>query len=70
MEEDGSAYNLLTGTPTGKRTLGTPRHRWEDNIRTDLKEIDCNMNNSLVSTQDMNRTIVDEEFNLLVSLVI
>jgi hypothetical protein len=27
------------GKPEGKRQLGRPRHRWEDNIRTDLREI-------------------------------
>ena len=30
---------MLTGKPTGKRHLGRPRRRWEDNIRMDLKEI-------------------------------
>ena len=35
----------LTGKPTGKRPLGRPRDRWEDNIRMDLKEIGINMRN-------------------------
>ena len=39
MEEGRSAFNILTGKPTGKRPLGRPRRRWEDNIRMDLKEI-------------------------------
>ena len=30
---------MVTGIPTGKRPLGRPRHRWEDNIRMDLKEM-------------------------------
>jgi hypothetical protein len=30
---------------TGKRPLGRPRHRWEDNIRMDLEEIGTNMRN-------------------------
>ena len=30
---------MLTGISTGKRPLGSPRLRWEDNIRMDLKEI-------------------------------
>ena len=38
MEEDGSAFNILTG----KRHLGGPRHRWKNNIRMDLKEIGYN----------------------------
>ena len=36
-EEGRSAFKILTGTPTGKRLLGRPRHRWEDNIRMDLE---------------------------------
>ena len=31
---------FLTGKPTGKRPLGRPRRRWEDNIRMDLQDID------------------------------
>ena len=30
---------MLTGKPTGKRPLGRPRRRWENNIRMDLEEI-------------------------------
>ena len=37
MEEGRSAFKILTGRPTGKRPLGRPRRRWEDNIRMDLK---------------------------------
>ena len=33
MEEGRSAFKILTGKPTGKRPLGSPRRRWEDNIR-------------------------------------
>ena len=39
MEEGRSAFNISTGKRTGKRLLGRPRHRWEDNIRMDLEEI-------------------------------
>jgi len=45
MEECRSAFKILTGKPTGKRHLGRPRHRWEDNIKIDLKEIGVNMVN-------------------------
>ena len=38
MEEGRSAFKILTGKPTGKRPLGRPRRRWEDNIRVDLEE--------------------------------
>ena len=36
---------MLTGKPTGKRPLGRPRRRWEDNIRMDLEEIGINAGN-------------------------
>ena len=39
MEENRSAFKILTGTLAGKRPLGRPRRRWEDNIRMDIKEI-------------------------------
>ena len=39
MEEGRSTFNILTGKPTGKKHLGRPRCRWEENIRMDLKEI-------------------------------
>ena len=45
MEEGRSAFKVLTGKPTGKRPLGRPRRRWEDNIRMDLEEIGINMGN-------------------------
>jgi hypothetical protein len=37
-----SAFKIVTGKPTGKRLLGRPRIRWEDNIRMDLEEIGIN----------------------------
>ena len=39
MEEGRSAFKILTGQLTGKRSLGRPRRRWEDNIRMVLEEI-------------------------------
>jgi hypothetical protein len=45
MEEVRSAFKILIGTPAGKRPLGRPRRRWEDNIRMDLKEIGINTKN-------------------------
>jgi hypothetical protein len=32
-------YRILVGKPEGKRPLGRPRHRWEDNIKMDLQEV-------------------------------
>jgi hypothetical protein len=45
IEEGRSASKMLTGKATGKRPLGRPRSRWEDNIRMELKEIGINMRN-------------------------
>jgi hypothetical protein len=39
MGEVRSAYNILVGRPEGRRPLGRPRRRWEDNIEMDLREI-------------------------------
>ena len=36
MEKYRSSFKGLAGTPAGKRPLGRPRRRWEDNIRMDL----------------------------------
>jgi hypothetical protein len=38
MGEVRGAYNILVGKPEGRRPLGRPRHRWEDN-RMDLGEV-------------------------------
>jgi hypothetical protein len=35
----GNAYNILVGVHEGKRAFGRPRHRWDDNIRMDHREI-------------------------------
>jgi hypothetical protein len=34
-------YRVLMGKPEGKRPLGKPRFRWEDNIKMDLQEVGC-----------------------------
>jgi hypothetical protein len=39
MGEGRNVYRVLAGKPEGKRPLGRPRHRWEDGIKTDLREI-------------------------------
>ena len=54
MEEGRSAFKILTGKPTGKRPLGRPRRRWEDNIRMDLEEIGINAGNWVDSAQYRN----------------
>jgi hypothetical protein len=39
MGEERKVYKVLVAKPEGKRPLGRPRHRWEDGIRMDLREI-------------------------------
>jgi hypothetical protein len=41
MGERRGVYRVLVGKPEGKRSLGRPRRRWEDNIRMDLQEVGC-----------------------------
>ena len=67
MKEGRSAFKILTGTPTGMVPLGSPRHRWEDNIRMDLKEI-SNTSDWVDSDQDRDywRALVNEALNLWV----
>jgi hypothetical protein len=42
----------LVGRPEGKRPLGRPRHRWEDNIKMDIKEIGIDGANWIQLAQD------------------
>jgi hypothetical protein len=39
MGEERSVYRVLVGKPEGKKPLGRPRCRWEDNIKMDLQEV-------------------------------
>jgi hypothetical protein len=39
MREGRGVYRVLVGRPEGKRPLGRPMRRWEDNIKMDLREI-------------------------------
>ena len=39
MGEDRGVHRVLVGKPEGKRPLGRPRLRWEDNIKMDLQEV-------------------------------
>ena len=45
IEEGRSTFNILTGNLKGKKLLGRPRRRWEDNITMNLKEIGINTRN-------------------------
>ena len=67
-EEDRSAFIILTGKPSGKRHLGRPRCRWENNIRMDLEEIGINAGNWVDSAQDRDysKSLVNAGLNLRV----
>ena len=41
MGERRGVYRVLMGKPEGKRPLGRPRRRWEDNIKMDNQEVGC-----------------------------
>ena len=68
MEESRIAFKILTGKPIGKRPLGRPRRRWEDNIRMDLEVIGIDAGNWVDSAQDRNywRALVNAALNFRV----
>jgi hypothetical protein len=52
VAEGGGVYGVLVGKPNGKRPLGRPRHRWEDDIKMDLVEIGIDGTNWIWLAQD------------------
>jgi hypothetical protein len=68
LEKGRTAFKILTGTPAGKKPLGRPRRRWEDNIRLYFKEMGINTSNWVDSTQDRDywRDLVNAALNLRV----
>jgi hypothetical protein len=52
MREGRGVYRVLVGRPEGKRALGRPRRRWEDNIKMDFREIGIKGANWIWLTQD------------------
>jgi hypothetical protein len=67
MEEN--VYRLLVGKPEGKRPLGRPRHRWVDNIETDLLEIGLGVVDGICLAQGSYRwrALVNTVMNLRVA---
>ena len=45
MEGSRNAYRVLVERSVGKRPLGKPKRRWEDNIKMDLNEVGCDTRN-------------------------
>ena len=52
MEQSRNAYRVLVGRPEGKRPLGRPRGRWEDNIKLNLREVVCDAGDCTDLAQD------------------
>jgi hypothetical protein len=54
------------GKPEGKRPLGRPKHRWEDNINMDLQEVGCGVMDwiDLVQDRERWRELVNAVMNL------
>jgi len=55
MGQGRGVYRVLVGKPGGKRPLGRPRRRWEDNIKTDLQEVGGGCEDWMELIQDRNR---------------
>jgi hypothetical protein len=70
MVEITNAYNILVRKPEGKRPLGRPMCRWEDNIRMDLREIQWEFVDWIHMDQDRDqwRALVNTVMNLQVPL--
>jgi len=61
-------YRVLVGKPEGKRLLGRPRRRWENNIKMDLQEFGCGGMDWIELAQDRDRcrNLVSAVMNLRV----
>ena len=64
--ERRGVYRVLVEKPEGKRPLGRPRLRWEDNIKTDLQEVGCGDMDWIELAYDSNRW--REHVNAVVNL--
>jgi hypothetical protein len=53
--EDKGVHRVLVGKPEGKRPLGRPRRRWEDNIKMDLQEVGGGHGDWMEFAQDRDR---------------
>jgi len=67
MWERRGVHRVLVGKSEGKRSLGRPRHRWEDNIKTDLREVGGGGDwIELAQDRDRWRALVNKVMNLRV----
>jgi len=69
MGERRGVYRVLVGKPEGKRPLGRPRHRWEDNIKMEIQEVGCGGMDWIELAQDRDRwrKVVTAVMNLRVA---
>ena len=67
-EEGRGVRRVLVGKPEGKRPLGRPRRRWEDNIKMDLQEVGrgCGDWMELAQDRDSRRALVSTVMNFRV----
>jgi hypothetical protein len=67
--EKRNPYMILVRKPEGKRQLGRPKRKWEDNIKMDLREVGWNGMNwiDLAQDKDQWRALVNTVINLLVA---
>jgi hypothetical protein len=56
MGEGRGVHRVLVGKPEGKRQLGRPRRRWEDNIKMDLQEVGGGCGDWMELAQDRDRS--------------
>ena len=67
MGEGRGVYRVLVGKPEGKRPLGKPRRRWEDNTKMDLQEVGRGVDwIELAQDRDRWRALVNAVTNLQV----
>jgi len=68
MREGRVVHRVLVRKPEGKRPLGRPRHRWEDNIKMYLQEVGggCEYWMELAQDRDRWRALVSSVMNLRV----
>jgi hypothetical protein len=65
MGKKRGAYRILVGRPEGRRPLGRPRLRWEDNIKMDRQEVGWGMDwIELAQDRDRLRAVVNAVMNL------
>jgi hypothetical protein len=68
MGEGSGVHRVLVGKPEGRRPLGRPIHRWEDNIKRDLQEVGGGCGDWMERAQDRDRwrTLVSTVMNFRV----